>query len=107
MYHISTQNTLYKPLRNEQLLAQSVKVSTSLSLYGEIMASSIKTLSECPVCFGEMFSPMKIFQCINGHSICEDFKDNVYVTSCPSCRVTLKGVQMTRNILAEPFIEAA
>ena len=70
------------------------------------MASSIKKLSECPVCFGEMIPPMKIFQCINGHSLCEECKDNVNVTSCPSCRVRLQADQMTMNILAESFIEA-
>ena len=71
-----------------------------------MMASSIKKLSECPLCFGEMVPPMKIFQCSNGHSICEECKDNVNVSTCPSCRVTLQADQMTRNILAEHFIEA-
>ena len=71
-----------------------------------MMASSIKKLSECPVCFGEMIPPMKIFQCINGHSLCEECKDNENVTTCPSCRVMLQADKMTRNILAENFIEA-
>ena len=68
------------------------------------MASSIKMLSECPVCYDEMIPPMKIFQCINGHSLCENCKDNV--TTCPSCRVSLRGNAMSRNILAESLIEA-
>ena len=80
--------------------------STSTHLHGEMMASSIKKLSECPVCFVEMVPPMKIFQCINGHSLCENCKDNKNVTTCPSCRVTLKGELISRNILAESLIEA-
>ena len=80
--------------------------STSTHLNGEMMASSIKKLSECPVCFVEMVPPMKIFQCINGHSLCENCKDNENVTTCPSCRVTLKGELISRNILAESLIEA-
>ena len=71
-----------------------------------MMASSIKKLSECPVCFVEMVPPMKIFQCINGHSLCENCKDNDNVTTCPSCRVTLQGELISRNILAESLIEA-
>ena len=70
------------------------------------MDSSIKKLSECPVCFVEMIPPMRIFQCLNGHSLCGDCKDNEHVTTCPSCRVRLTGHQMTRNLLAESFIEA-
>ena len=76
-------------------------------LVGEMMASSIKKLSECPVCFVEMISPMKIYQCLNGHSLCENCKDNEHVTTCPSCRVTLRGDSISRNILAESLIEAA
>ena len=68
------------------------------------MASSITKLSECPVCLVEMIPPTKIFQCINGHSLCEKCKDNV--TTCPSCRVSLGGNAMSRNILAESLIEA-
>ena len=67
------------------------------------MASSIKKLSECPVCFVEMVPPMKIFQCINGHSLCENCKENKNVTTC---RVALKGELISRNILAESLIEA-
>ena len=70
------------------------------------MSSSIKQLSECPVCYVEMIPPMKIFQCINGHSLCENCKDNEFVTTCPSCRVTLQGELISRNILAESLIEA-
>ena len=71
------------------------------------MESSILKLSECPVCFDDMIPPMKIFQCINGHSLCENCKANVKIANCPSCRVPIQGDQMTRNILAESFIEAA
>ena len=72
-----------------------------------MMASSIEMLSECPVCFCEMVPPMKIFQCLNGHALCEECKDNEHVRTCPSCRVTLEGNAISRNILAEKMIETA
>ena len=60
------------------------------------------------MCFVEMIPPMKIFQCINGHSLCEKCKDNKHVKTCPTCRVRFKGRDaISRNILAENLIEAA
>ena len=57
----------------------------------------VTKLLECPVCLDEMLPPVKIFQCSNGHIICEKCKNMVKV--CPTCRVGM--VSSTRNILAE------
>ena len=36
----------------------------------------LRDLLECPVCMEEMKPPKKIFQCSNGHVICEHCKNN-------------------------------
>jgi hypothetical protein len=51
----------------------------------------VRELLECPVCLEEMKPPKKIFQCSNGHVICELCKNNPEVRSCPTCRVKFRG----------------
>ena len=48
-----------------------------------------------------MKPPKKIFQCSNGHVICELCKGNPEVRSCPTCRVKFRGHNVVRNIVAE------
>lgn len=60
-------------------------------------------LLECPVCVEVMKPPRKIFQCSNGHIICEQCKKNPAVKVCPTCRVPMRKV--TRNIFAESVAE--
>ncbi|PSN45752.1 hypothetical protein C0J52_13792 [Blattella germanica] len=59
-----------------------------------IERDSIVNLLECPVCMDTMRPP--IFQCQNGHSICNKCKPGL--TKCPTCRGALIT---TRNLLAE------
>ena len=61
----------------------------------------MRDLLECPVCLEEMKPPKKIFQCSNGHVICELCKGNPEVRSCPTCRVKFRGHNVVRNIVAE------
>lgn len=67
---------------------------------------ALSTLSrlECPVC---LIIPRKeIYQCINGHSICNNCVVNVAV--CPTCRVIVSGSKIAkiRNYYAENFLDA-
>ena len=48
-----------------------------------------------------MKPPKKVFQCSNGHVICELCKNNPEVRSCPTCRVKFRGHNVVRNIVAE------
>ena len=41
---------------------------------------------ECPVCFYDMFKPLKIFSCHNGHFICDKCLSDDSIKSCPICR---------------------
>jgi len=62
----------------------------------------MRELLECPVCLEEMRPPKKIFQCSNGHVICDVCKNNPEVRSCPTCRVKFRGTcNLVRNIIAE------
>ena len=58
----------------------------------------VRELLECPVCLEEMKPPKKIFQCSNGHVICELCKNNPEVRSCPTCRVKFRGHNVVRYV---------
>ena len=61
---------------------------------------------ECPVCLEVMAPPKKIFQCTNGHLICDSCKNHPEIRSCPSCRVLIVTSQFTRNIPMERLIRS-
>merc|ERR1712223_1907786 len=46
---------------------------------------------ECPVCLEEMAPPTRIFQCRNGHLICETCKSGLNPCICPKCRQEVTG----------------
>jgi len=88
----------------EQLnLAVTSKIPStpSNSSVSGIGSDRVRELIECPVCLEEMRPPKKIFQCSNGHVICELCKNNPEVRSCPTCRVNFRGHNVVRNIVAE------
>merc|ERR1719323_299270 len=47
--------------------------------------------SECPVCLDDFAADMRIFQCINGHLICERCKASLQRMVCPRCNQNLSG----------------
>jgi len=46
---------------------------------------------ECPVCLEEMRPPKKIWQCSDGHAICDFCRKKPTVTCCPVCRKYIVG----------------
>merc|ERR550539_242229 len=56
-----------------------------------------------------MSPPSRIFQCSNGHLICEQCKQRQEIRSCPTCRVPLGPTSLLRNIpmekLAKTYFE--
>lgn len=58
----------------------------------------VTSKGECPVCF--QIPRANIFQCVNGHSICD--KCSTKVRICPTCRTT--GARI-RNLLAESLLD--
>ena len=58
---------------------------------------------ECPICLDMPKVGQKIFQCRNGHTLCESCSERV--TYCPTCRHPLENHgQRTRNLVAEKYI---
>lgn len=55
----------------------------------------------CPICF-EVHQG-KVFQCKNGHVICEKCSDSV--KNCPQCRIPFTGKSKIRNRALEEIIE--
>ncbi len=62
------------------------------------MATQTTLKGECPDCF--QIPRAQIFQCINGHSICDVCSTKL--TACPTCRSP--GVKI-RNHLAETLLD--
>ena len=57
---------------------------------------------ECSVCLDDMKPPVKIFQCRNGHVMCESCKNHPEVITCPTCRIPLPSPSaLMRNIPME------
>ena len=59
---------------------------------------------ECPVCLNEMKPPVRIYQCVSGHPVCDFcygyFGDH---TSCPTCRMSMVGRSTLVEKLANQF----
>ena len=74
--------------------------------YDKIVEKIGESSRECPICFEEMVSPIKIFQCSEGHLICENCFKRISESTqiCPFCRrdVVLSPI---RNRALEEVIE--
>jgi len=46
---------------------------------------------ECPVCMENMLPPRRIFQCKNGHIICEICQPKIKNQKCPTCQHEIVG----------------
>lgn len=59
---------------------------------------------ECPVCFQEMRPPVHIWQCAQGHPVCEPCKARPEVRHCPTCRQRIVGrATLVEKIAAQVF----
>ena len=54
-------------------------------------------LLECPVCLEIAWPPKKIFQCREGHIVCDTCKANPNLKNCPMCRIPLSTHMASRN----------
>ncbi|CAB4060321.1 ANK [Lepeophtheirus salmonis] len=55
----------------------------------------------CPVCLCLLKPPLRIFQCPEGHILCEECKENPALVHCPQCRVPLEGLCSRNRALEE------
>ena len=68
--------------------------------YDEIIKELNK---ECPICFEEMLTPMKIFQCSQGHLLCENCFQKVSDSTkvCPFCKRDVVTTPIRNRALEE------
>ena len=58
---------------------------------------STYNLLECPVCLELAWPPKKIFQCREGHIVCDTCKANPNLKTCPMCRISFSNNLTSRN----------
>jgi len=59
---------------------------------------------ECPVCFTDMKPPVHIWQCAQGHPVCQPCKSRPEVRHCPTCRQRIVGrATLVEKIAAQIF----
>jgi len=63
-------------------------------------------LLECPVCLEIAWPPKKIFQCREGHIVCDTCKANPNLKTCPMCRIPLSSNLTSRNRSLEELARA-
>jgi len=66
---------------------KTVQPNLSFDVKEEKPTDDIGKELECPVCFNQMRPPTQIWQCGQGHAICETCKTNPKLNNtCPNCR---------------------
>ena len=53
--------------------------------------SSLPMTPSCPVCWEAIKPPKRIFQCVNGHLVCEVCHRQPQLRGCPTCREPIMG----------------
>lgn len=64
---------------------------------GSGLPKAARNLLECPVCLELAWPPRRIYQCREGHIICEVCKANPALKVCPMCRIPLANNLTSRN----------
>lgn len=90
----------------EDLVASLRKTKLVLSSSDEIAEAEVVVQGrgelECPVCMEGMRPPRRIWQCSDGHAVCEFCRKKPQVNCCPTCRKYLVG----RSTIAEKLARA-
>jgi len=87
-------------VRNKSLVRDSGDFSeeqTSQPPAVRALPRSAYKLLECPVCLELAWPPRKIFQCREGHIVCDTCKANPNLKTCPICRVSFSDHLTSRN----------
>merc|ERR1719500_2211945 len=81
---------------------RSLRIILSTSTEDAERVVTTKSELECPVCLEEMKPPRRIWQCSDGHPVCEFCRKKPAVTCCPTCRKYIVG----RSTIAEKLARA-
>jgi len=76
---------------------RSLRIILATSTEDAERVETTKSELECPVCMEEMKPPRRIWQCSDGHPVCEHCRKKPEVTCCPTCRKYIVG----RSTIAE------
>jgi len=78
--------------------------SPSTPELGKLCPSDLRNELECPVCFAEMKPPVHIWQCAQGHPVCQPCRNRPEVRHCPTCRQRIVGrATLVEKIAAQVF----
>ncbi|XP_023339855.1 uncharacterized protein LOC111710065 [Eurytemora carolleeae] len=103
------ENSIYALNKMLELLQKMC--SSERSLDEKAYEKSVwKSEFECPICFEEMSPPTRIWQCVDGHAICETCREKLATRFCPSCCRPIEGrnmalERMARSLYGLPEVE--
>ncbi|XP_059097516.1 uncharacterized protein LOC131891859 [Tigriopus californicus] len=91
----------YRNQFSQKSLDQSRPIPSVSSSSAVLDLQQTAKLLECPVCLETSWPPRKIFQCMQGHIICDICKSHPQLTTCPICRQVLNSRYVSRNLALE------
>jgi len=93
-------------LRQAEEFIENVKSPTTASELAKLCPADLRNELECPVCFAEMKPPVHIWQCAQGHPVCQPCRNRPEVRHCPTCRQRIVGrATLVEKIAAQVFTE--
>lgn len=93
-------------LRQAEEFIDNVKSPTTGHDLGKDCPPELRNELECPVCFAEMKPPVHIWQCAQGHPVCQPCRNRPEVRHCPTCRQRIVGrATLVEKIAAQVFTE--
>lgn len=75
----------------ESLRSLRLVLSSSPALSTTETMTNTRSELECPVCLEEMRPPRRIWQCSDGHAVCDFCRRKPSINSCPTCRKYIVG----------------
>merc|ERR1719365_465687 len=91
-------------LRQAEEFIENVKSPTTASELAKLCPADLRNELECPVCFAEMKPPVHIWQCAQGHPVCQPCRNRPEVRHCPTCRQRIVGrATLVEKIAAQVF----
>merc|ERR1712098_1018255 len=66
-----------------------------------IEKQDLSNILQCPVCLDNCKPPLQIWQCREGHILCESCFSRPELKTCPQCRMSLQGNVSRSRVLEE------
>lgn len=82
------------------------KQSMKYRLHDIKRINRVDSIYECPICCSSYEKGTPIYQCVNGHVICEKCWQSLTIVECPSCRVDMKDLRVRNRALEALILKA-